>query len=92
MKHNPKEVSKLTEVDAQSSMNVILGKILSVLENILTTEQAALGSLGEILTASKASLILTEQGNDILQQIAKGMSGEHTYTVKVQQVDSTKKK
>ena len=82
----------MAEVDAQSSMNVILGKILSVLENILTTEQAALGSLEEILTASKASLILTEQGNDILREIAKGMSGEHTYTVKVQQVDSVKKK
>ena len=82
----------MAEVDSQSSMNVILGKILGVLENILSTEQAVLGSLDEILAASKASLILTEQGNDTLREIAKGMSGEHTYTVKVQQVDTVKKK
>lgn len=79
--------------------NVLLQQILNVMQDVLTSNKAILVALGNLqsnsdslLTVEKGALVVAEDSRDYLAQLAEtGGSTEHTYTVKVQQLDSKRK-
>lgn len=82
--------------------NVLLQQILGVMQDVLTTNKAMLVALGnlksnsdQLIKVQSAALAVAQDSRDYLAALADtgngGGAGEHTYTVKVTQLDSKHK-